>query len=127
MAAYALVGHRIADGQRVLDAVDNAGLDVIVALWLYSSEWGEWRLGLASSLVDLNGPRSFYGQVQSALRRQPVPAIRLDQMTVRGLNDPLILALRASGLRRPGVEGTQLNGWYIGGIYIEDAYVYRVR
>ena len=127
MATQALVDRRIDDGERLLEALDAASLQVPVALWLFTSEWGEWRLTLASPLVDQVGPREVYRQVQRILANMPDLKLRLDQTWVVGLANPLIAALRSAIRIGPENSGVRLTSNVLNGIFVEDAYVYRLR
>src|SRR4029077_9994653 len=48
MDKAALVDVDITSGKKILDILDKAGFKVIVAFWLYTSEFEAWRLYIAS-------------------------------------------------------------------------------
>lgn len=68
MDKTALVERNIEDGRKLVEALDQAGFQVRAALWFYFSEAGQWRLVVASPLVDQLGPINAYTSVQSVLR-----------------------------------------------------------
>src|SRR5690349_20516225 len=92
VATQILVDRRIDDGERLLRALDAEGLQVTSALWLYSSEWGEWRLVLASPLVDKQGPREVYKRVQQVISTLSGISLRLDQTSVVGKSHATVAA-----------------------------------
>jgi hypothetical protein len=127
MATQALVDQRIGDGARLIEKLDDDGLDVPVAMWLYSSEWGEWRLLVATKRVQLLGPRAVYGQIIQTLRRLPGISLRSNNITVVGLDDARVQAIRASYRIPDGGEGVWLGRTAVGNVFFEDAYLYRAR
>lgn len=73
MDQAALVTPDVEGGKELLAALDKDELDVRAALWLYMPEISEWRLFVATPLVDKLGPRKIYGRIQSILRRLERP------------------------------------------------------
>src|SRR5438105_11407843 len=55
-------------GARLLELLRGAGFPVTAALWRYLPEPAEWRLFIASSVVDEAGPRKVYERIQQVLR-----------------------------------------------------------
>ncbi len=125
MVAPTLVGLPIGDGARLVAALDAADVPIRSAFWIYSSEWGEWRLALASPIVDQRGPREMYRRVQDVLGRHPDISLRLDQLWAVGPNHPVVTAVRKLMHLGPGVGGARLANVVFNGQFIEDAYVYR--
>jgi len=125
MASQALVEPQVDDGASLLAALDAANLPIHAAFWLYSSDWGEWRLMIASPLVDQGGPRKTYKRVQDALRKLPGVHIRLDQITVVGLKHPMVSALRSAISTGPAITTIRLTNNLFNGVLIEDAILYR--
>lgn len=125
MVAAALVDVPISDGEALLRELDKASISVPVAFWRYSSEWGEWRLALASPIVDSEGPREMYRRVQGALERLPQTALRVDHVWAVGTKNPLVRALRSAIRTVPGMTGIRVTGSIFDGQLFEDAYIYR--
>jgi hypothetical protein len=67
MATATLVSLPLAEGRRLLERLDAAGLDITVALWEYDEEVEAWRFVLSSALVDSRGPLFLIERVQNAL------------------------------------------------------------
>ena len=112
----------IKGGLRLLKALVKVEFDLRVALWLYSSDFGEWRLVLGSPLVDQEGPKSAYTIVQSELAKmKPQSRILLRNISVVGLDDDPVHALLARNYQ----------GWFrqlvIGGVFVEAAYIYDLK
>jgi uncharacterized protein (DUF1786 family) len=54
-------------GARILDAVDEFGLQPEGAFWFFDEESSEWRFHIVSSLVDVAGPRWMFIQLNKIL------------------------------------------------------------
>ena len=123
-----LVDVDIAAGKQVLQILDEAGFKVIVAFWLYTSEFEVWRLYIASPAVDTEGITKAYVQLLSALRSSEDPdlASRVT-ITVLSPKDKLIRAFRRTFARTTQVDGARLGSQVISdGVFVEQAYLYRV-
>jgi hypothetical protein len=125
MATATLVDVPIEDGRRLVSELDRAGVSLPAAFWLYSSEWDEWRLTLASPEVDKHGPREMYRRVQKAMQVLPGLRMRLDQVWAVGLKNRTVSALRHHYRTGPGIFGVRLTGNMFDGILFEDTYIYR--
>lgn len=126
MDTVPLVDSQIADGARIVGALDNAGVQLDAALWLYSSETGSWRLLLATPLVDTAGPARTYQRVQSALARMDLDHL-LSSVSAVSPRSPFIRALRRAFRTGPGIASIRLTTSTIDGTYVDDAHLYRVR
>ena len=52
-------------GAELTRKLDESGLPVTTALWLFVSELNEWRLLFASPEVDTKGPRDVYEKIRA--------------------------------------------------------------
>lgn len=127
MDKAALVDVDIAGGERALQILDRAGFKVNVALWLYSSEFEVWRLYIASPVVDTEGPKEAYVRLLSAIRASDPDLTAAITITLVSPRDPLMRALRRTFGTAASVHGMRLGGNVIDGMFIEQAYVYRIR
>lgn len=93
-------------------------------LWLLDSEW---HLLIASPVVDDLGPRDAYRKLAELVRLAPSDHPRLWRVQLISPKYPLYEALRSVFGKTASVEGARLGGSQVGGIYIEDAYLYGVR
>jgi hypothetical protein len=122
-----LVDIDIKAGERVLEILDKAGFKVNVALWLYSSEFEAWRLHIASPLVDTEGPREAYVQLFSALRSSEPDLASAVTITLVSPKDSFMRSLRRIFGTTKSVHGMRLGGNIIDGMFVEQAYVYRIK
>ncbi len=119
-----LVTDRVQAGEAAIRALDAAGYDVSAAFWNYFSEPGGWRLVLV--------PRGFEGGAvtQELLKIIPI----LNQASVNlDVSDIKIVAskhelIQALGRFMPknDLGGVWASKNWIDGVYIEDAYIYRM-
>lgn len=108
----------------------RAPFRVKAAFWLYYPESEEWRLVIATPLVDEKGPLDTYSQLQAVLQRvlfeiQPAD-LYLQNIAVISPSDPLVKAIRRATHIAPKAPYVRLTRSPLGGTYVEDAYVYRV-
>ena len=120
----------IATGKQVLQILDQAGFKVVVAFWLYTTEFEAWRLYIASPVVDAEGITKAYFQLLSALRSSDEPNLA-SRVTITLLSpkDKLIRAFRRTFARAVEIKdgGVRLASQVIkDGFFVEQAYLYRV-
>jgi len=77
-----LVNDLIADGQRLVEALQRQNFPMIAAVWCHLPESLEWRLVLASPVVDQVGPMAAYTKVQSTLAKINPSQLTLSDITV---------------------------------------------
>jgi hypothetical protein len=126
MGKIALVGLEVETGSRILKILDDAGLQVKVALWAVLPEYEDWRLVLASHKFDPGGLREAYGLVHKALDAAGFPLEQTPTVVILRMSDPFIKALRKGFGKTKSVEGVRPGGQTIGDRFIEDAYGYRI-
>jgi hypothetical protein len=96
-------------------------------LWLFEPEAVDWHLVIASPVVDKLGPRDAYRKLAEVGRLDPAVSGQLLRIELVGTTHPLYQALRSVFAQTASVEGARLGGSQVGGMYIEDAYLYGVR
>src|ERR1019366_3856595 len=102
-----LVERDLAEGRRLVDALDKAGIPLPVAFWLYLQELGVWQLRLCSPYVKEFGPKHAYGIVQTILATaSPVIELDLDAIAVIPESDRVATELRISA----GTDGKPFIG-----------------
>lgn len=106
------------------ELVRSAEFPIAGMLWLLD---GEWHLLIASPVVDELGPRDAYRKLAASVRLSPSDHPRLLRVQLTSLKNPLYEALRSVFGKAASVEGARLGGSQVGGMYIEDAYLYGVR
>src|SRR5438309_1585911 len=97
------------------------------ALWLFQSESGEWHLLIATPRVDEIGPRKAYEELADITRNIPADSAQLLRIELISPRLPFYQALRSVFGKTASVEGARLGNTQVGGIYIDDAYLYEIR
>lgn len=130
MVKTSLVESEIEEGKKLLDELKkiDTGFPVRSAFWFYRPESLDWRLFIATPLVDQKGPASAYADIQDALRTLGTPLwISMQDISVVSPNDKLVRVIK-KGVHIPsGVNGVRLTRTRVDDTYIEDAYVYRLK
>ena len=131
MVKTSLVEPDLIAGKRLLIALhvppeNRSSFRIKAAFWHLDLETQEWRLGIATPLVDEEGPLSTYSRLQKALFSiQPVD-LSLQNINVLSPKDPLVKGFRRALRMAPGSADLKFTRSTVGGKYVEDAYVYRV-
>lgn len=126
MVKKQLVAMKVAEGKRLVEALDESDFPVNSALW-FLSETEVWRLLLASPVVDSEGPRAAYEGLQDFLNRSsPKYEIALDEVTLLSPRDALIGLLRGAVVTGSGVSEVRFTENSINNVFIEDALIYRI-
>jgi hypothetical protein len=95
-------------------------------LWLLEAENG-WRLLVATGRVDEVGRRTAYEEL-AKITRGVVPGLNQpSKIELISPRLPFYQALRSVFGKTASVEGARLGNTQVGGMYIEDAYLYEVR
>ncbi len=126
MGETVLVNLELESGAKIIDALDQSGLKISVALWATLSEFGDSRLLLASPELNDENPQKNYGRVFDALRKKNVGTHQAPLLLVLRMKDPFIRELRRIFGKTASVEGMRLGGQSFGDRFIEDGYVYRI-
>jgi hypothetical protein len=118
---------RISRGSELLKELNKAAFPVHAALWLYDSErYSDWRLVIASPLVDEKGPLAAYKKLDSVLRRsRPDLVLWVQCVQLVSPHDSLIRDLDKTYLHgRPTPGGISISASTAGSSYIEQAHLY---
>lgn len=113
-------------GAKILDTLLGANVKVNVALWMYLSEYEDWRLVLSARQFDKLGVRAAYGLVHDSLDAAGFTPEKTPPIMILPMADPLVRELRRLFGKAKSVEGMRLGGQMIGDRFVEDAYVYRI-
>jgi hypothetical protein len=130
MVKTSLVESDIESGRRLLDELNQLDARFLVqaAFWFFRPEVLEWRLFIATPLVDQKGPAFAYTDVQFALRSLAEPSwISIQDISVVSPADKLVKVIRKAVQIPLGAKGVRLARTRVDDTYIEDAYIYRVR
>ena len=124
MATELLVDERIEDGGRLAVELVRGGFDLTAAFWIHTEEDGLWFLYIASSSVGRNGLGNAYRTVIVQVSQLHLPAIELTQIKVVDPATPIAAEAIALRDRHAARIPTRLGQGRLGGIAIEEAYVY---
>jgi hypothetical protein len=128
MVKTTLVGPDLPLGREILRILDKAKFPVTAALWLLEKSRSEdWDLVVATPVYDRLGPRDAYKQLLQALSSEgPVSLVDLP-IRLEGIRKPMIRDLRKTSGKAGSVEGERLRLRSLGGTWIDDGYVYRIK
>lgn len=122
-----LVEKDINEGKELIEALDEAGISVQAALWIYLSESDEWRFMIAIPMIDEKGPKKTYTHIQSILAKITPPTITLKDISIVSPNYDLIKLLKMVILTGPGIHGIRMKRNTVNNVFIEDVYIYRIQ
>ena len=116
----------ILSGKQLLNAVDSK-LPVDAAFWLLPPDTSSWRLVLASPAVRIEGPKSVYKKLMALLKRiQPPPELSMKSVSVIDTTDPVVNLFRSAIKTTRGIGDIRFTRNTINGVFIPDAYIYRI-
>lgn len=114
-------------GAELTMKLDEMGVPVIAAFWLFDPELNEWRLLFASPDVSSRGPREVYHKIQQAINDLG-PKAAVVPLSVIGVLDAhadLVRLLKAAVRTGPGVSRIRFSKDVIAGHFIDDVLIYR--
>jgi len=120
-----LVNFDVDAGARVLGALDEAQIKVVVALLMVSSDYDDWRLVLSSPSLDQTHMLKAYEKVAEILQTQFSQL--LPPILILPTKDPFVKELRRLFGKASNVNGMRLGGQTIGNRFVANAYVYRIQ
>ena len=94
---------------------------------MFQPESDEWHLLIATPRVDEIGPRKAYEELSDITRGIPADSTQLLKIELISPRQPFYQALRSVFGKTAAVEGARLGNTQIGGMYINDAYLYEIR
>lgn len=132
MAENTVVKEQLTDsmirfGAELTAKLDALGVPVVAAMWVFVPEANEWRLFFASPEVNIEGPRSVYKKIQTAVAEIGVEnAIPFSMIGVLDANADLVRLLKVAVPTGPSVIGRlRFSRNVINGHFIDDALIYR--
>jgi hypothetical protein len=118
---------RVARGDELLAELAKARFAVHAALWLYSPDlYSDWRLVIATPLVDQVGPLAASKRLDRVLRKnRPDLLLWLQWVQLVSPKDSLIRDLDKAYFHRTAMPRiSSISGSTAGSTYIEQAYLY---
>ena len=122
-----LVNMDIERGSEILSILDRAKIKVSVALWAHLAEYEDWRFVLLAKAFDELELRKAYRLLNESLSAEGMGVEKTPVLFILPMTDPFVKELRKMFSRTKSVEGMRLGGQLIGGRFLKDAFVYRVR
>jgi hypothetical protein len=126
MAKKVLVDADVQLGEKILASLDAAKFPISVALWTLTEEDG-WKFVIGTPLYGKEGPGEAHRRLIVALRRDDPESRDFDDVQLKTNRDPFVRELRRLFGKAASVKGMRLGGRYIGGVWLDDAVVYRVK
>ena len=114
-------------GELLIKQLDENGVPIRVALWLFMPDINEWRLRLESPDIPLLGPRKIYEQIEKA-RHMLGPqseAVPLSVISLLNERDQLVQLLGSAMRTGNTTSRIRFTKNVINGHYISDALIYR--
>ena len=119
-------------GESLIKRLDETNAKVQAAFWLLNAEDTIWKLTLISPLVESDGPRNYYRRIddinESAKPDEAV--IALHDISVSGTHNRIFkafLSIKDTVLWNEKLwVKKRLGKNFIGGVYFEDMYIYRM-
>jgi hypothetical protein len=117
----------INDGQRLLDALGQSGIEVTAGFWAKVADDARWYLYLATPLVNQIGSTETYGRVDAAMQPLQAQTIWLDPFQIKVISPQSPMAQAAALLSKGSAGILRLDGTqHLGGETVEGAILYPV-
>ena len=115
-------------GAELTQKLDEMGLPLTAALWLFEPEVNEWRLVFASPDVAAKGPREVYDRIRQAIDqlKDKAGAAPLSAIALMDADADLVRLLRIALTTGSGINRIRFSKNAIKGHFIDDALIYRV-
>jgi len=122
-----LTGVMIEAGAELTAKLDETGLPLTAALWLFMPDLNEWRLLFASPEVTTKGPREVYERIQRAISQlgDKASAVPLSMVGLIDADADLVRLLKLAIRTGPGIHRIRFSKNVIDGHFIDDALIYR--
>jgi hypothetical protein len=121
----ALVEGQIDEGRELMERLSRNHFDVTAALWIKEDEDPYWLLYIASKVVDDKGLRAAYKDLHAVIRAEPsLRWIDLFELRLISAADPIVKDVLEILHRYPAGVPTRYRGPQLGGLYIDQAYIY---
>ena len=119
-----LVGDPVSDGRRFVERFAADGNPVQAAFWVKDSEYGVWKLYLATELRDQVGPAATYRAVHASLEKLGEPEISSSEIRVVSPTDPIVKDVLKIMAHHPGWSAGRFVGNTLGSLDVAQTYIY---
>lgn len=121
-----LVEVNLDKSERIVTALEKAGVSVTLAMWVHFSEYGDWRFVLASKKLDGLALGDAYLKVNRILDEAGMTVWEVPTIFIMKTTDPFVRALRKVFGKVASVVGMHLGGQTWGNRYVDEAYAYKI-
>lgn len=133
MAENTVVKEQLTDamidaGAALTEKLDEMGVPITAAFWLFDSEVNEWRLVFVSPDAATKGPREVHSKIGQASERLREKAAAIPWLAIRLMDAhaDLVRDLRVRFKTGDGVSRIRFSKDVINGHYFDDTLIYRV-
>jgi hypothetical protein len=128
MVTGPLVDRYVDAGRRFVSYLDAEGVEAPTALWLFRNDRDSWKLILAVPQAE-NELRQAVHRVLEVFRRHEaaLAPLRSDDIAVKSPSDRLMRALRERVQDASTAAEVRVTGSPVGGVWVEDALLYRAQ
>ncbi|MGB7136750.1 MAG: hypothetical protein WBD46_15785 [Acidobacteriaceae bacterium] len=126
MAEKILVEADLGKSEKIVSALEEAGIHVALALWVVFPEYDDWRLVLASRGLDSLNLGDAYLRVNRILKEAGITVWETPTIFIMKTTDPFVRSLRKVFGKAKSVTGMRLGGQSWGGRFVEDGYAYKI-
>lgn len=123
MAEDALVMPDVKNGAVLVEALDQAGFPTVAAFWMRYPEAETWKLVLATTKAKT--PQEAYIEIRHIAEKAKLESPDLAQIKLVGPDDPTVATL-SKVIRVEGLGSVRFSQNMINGVYVDDAYIYRM-
>jgi hypothetical protein len=113
-------------GRELVGLIESSPLHLYAALWFQESLEQNWRLIFAFPEVRIDGPKFVYKKIRS-ITNKPLRSglhVRNEDISVVDDRDRFISIFK--GIIKVDEGGVRFSKNFINGLYIEDAYIYKM-
>lgn len=123
-----LTSAMIEAGAELADKLDEMGVAITAALWLFDAELNEWRLVFGSSEVKTRGPREVYEKIRVAISQlsDKVTTVPFSSVVLMDANSDPIRHLRATLKMEGRNNRIRFSRSVANGRFVDDALIYRI-
>ena len=126
MGKTALVEVDFQKSARIVNALEENGTSVAIAMWVHFPEYEDWRFVLASKQLDTLSLRDAYSRVNKILADADLSVWQTPPIVIMKTTEPFVRALRKVFGKAESVAGMRLGGQMWGDRFVEDAYAYKI-
>ena len=96
-------------------------------LWLFDEDSDDWKLIVATEVVDRAGPRDTYVRLTSVAKQLNANSFQMLRISAMSPRQPIYAALQSVFGSASSVWGARLRNTVVNGLRIAEAYLYEVK